>query len=483
MQHHGAVMRVSNFEKMLISIVVAIGLLAGCSTNEIVSGTDPATGDTIIADDRLADASSSGTAPDDEPGDTLAGGSDPAIVEPIATEPATTDPTTTVAPPIVPLSGWAAVDQYLEVTIVRGGSSAVAVAVLRNGELQHEAAYGRRVADDPVEPTDRFRVASISKTILAAAALTLVDDGTLTLDEAVGGQLASGLDVSAPTGGTESITLRHLLTHRSGFAQYEDLFFRNEVDSCADAARVGFAGTLQSVPGTDFQYSNMNFCVIGLLIEQVTGTPYEQVVQDQVLDPLGITTMRTAGTFELEPGDVEHASEEGRNYMEVLGGAGAWLASPVDLVTFLDALDPATPGTKILESATLELMTTITETPPTPVDESLTTPGQDESASTLAPTTTVEPPPPTNGYGMGLIIFEQPLDTDLAAATYGHTGTLESTHAMMVRRPDGLTWAITVSGDYPSSTPELSTIMDNALFLGGFADGSYTTPPPPLGSE
>jgi D-alanyl-D-alanine carboxypeptidase len=213
------------------------------------------------------------------------------------------------------------------------------------------------------------------------------------------------------------------------------LFFRNEVGSCADAARAGFARSLQSVPGTSFQYSNMNFCAIGLLIEQVTGAPYAQVAAEQVLTPLGITEMRTAGTFDLEPGDVEHASEAGRNYMETLGGAGAWLATPADLVAILDSLDPSTAGPKILEPATLQLMATITEAPPTVADEAV----PDLDVPVVAPTTTIEPLPPTCGYGMGLMIFDQPLDTDNAAATFGHTGTLESTHAMFVRRADAPT--------------------------------------------
>ncbi len=294
----------------------------------------------------------------------------------------------------------------------------------------------------------------------------------LSLDEPVGSLLATRLDVSSPTGGTEAITLRHLLTHRSGFPQYEDLFFRNEVGSCSDAARAGFTRPLRSVAGTSFQYSNMNFCVLGLLIEQVTGAPYAQVVQEQVFAPLAITSMRTAGTFDIEPGDVEHESDAGRNYMEVLGGAGAWLAAPADLATILNSLDPTTPGTKVLESATLEMMATITVTPPSEDD--------DDAADQLAPTTTVEPAPPTRGYGMGLMIFDAPLAGGTAAATFGHTGTLESTHAMFVRRPDGITWAITISGDYPASTREIATIMDNALLLGGFVDGTYTTPSPPL---
>lgn len=467
----------------VVVFVATLSLLVGCAATEIASGTDPPRSDADATAGSPAQIEVAGADTTLSNEDAAGRGDGVAVVVP-ATETVTTeaDP---VPVSVVPLSGWAAVDQYLEVTIVRGGSAAASVAVLRNGELQHQAAYGERVAGEPVEPTDRFRIASISKTILAITALELVEDGVLSLDDPIGGQLAVGLDVGAPSGNIGAITLRHLLTHRSGFPQYENLFFRNEVASCADAARAGLTRSLQAVPGTSFEYSNMNFCVLGLLIEQVTGAPYAQVVAEQVLAPLGITAMRTAGTFDLEPGDVEHRSDAGRNYMESLGGAGAWLATPVDLVTILDSLDPLTPETKILEPASLQLMATITETPPTLADE-----GEDDEEEVagsqplpdVAPTTTIEPLPPTSGYGMGLMIFDQPLDTDSAGATFGHTGMLESTHAMFVRRPDGLTWAITVSGDYPGSTRELATIMDNALVLGGFIDGTYTPPPPPLGT-
>jgi hypothetical protein len=63
---------------------------------------------------------------------------------------------------------------------------------------------------------------------------------------------------------------------------------------------------------------------------------------------------------------------------------------------------------------------------------------------------------------MGLIISTNRHRHFRRAATFGHTGTLRASHAMFVRRPDGLTYAITVSGDLSSSTRDLATIMDNA---------------------
>jgi D-alanyl-D-alanine carboxypeptidase len=175
-----------------------------------------------------------------------------------------------------------------------------------------------------------------------------------------------------------------------------------------------------------------------------------------------------ADTFDVGVGDVEHRSTQGRNYMEVLGAAGAWIATPTDLVTILNSIDPETPGTKLLDAATLVQMQTITVDPPKPVDA---------QGTTGPATTTTIPPDPTSGYGMGLMIFDA---EDDIALSFGHTGTLESTHAMFARRPDGLTWAVTVSGDYPASTRDLAKIVDNALMLGGFTDGSYVVVPQPV---
>jgi len=388
--------------------------------------------------------------------------------ESVLTEPSTTLGAPTTITAVVPLAGWEAVDRYLEITLIRGGSSAASVAVMRDGELEHAAAFGERVPGDAAEAADRFRVASISKTIAAITALQLVEAGTLDLDAPIGSLLASDLGVGTPAAGVAALTIRQLLTHRSGFAQYEDLFFRNEVGSCREAAVVGLTQTLQGTPGGRFQYSNMNFCLLGIAIEVLTSERYENVVRREVLDPLGINGMRMADTFDIGVGDVEHGSEEGRNYMEVLGAAGAWIATPTDLVVILDSIDPATPGAKLLDAATLVEMQTITVDLLEPVDEQ-------ESAEPA--TTTTIPADPTSGYGMGLMIFDA---EDDVALSFGHTGTLESTHAMFARRPDGLTWAVTVSGDYPASTRDLAKFVDNALVLGGFTDGSYVVVPQPL---
>ena len=469
--HHDAVdedRRTGTRRRPCVAAVAVSLALVACTPAEIESGSAAVTtGPRTVPSDVSAtsDAVGADTVPSSVVDTT--GSTTTTTGAPVTTEP---------GEPVVPLSGWAAVDQYLEVALVRNGSPAAAVAVLRDGELVHEAAYGMRSGDDPVEPGDRFRVASISKTITAITVLQLVEDGLIGLDDPVGGRVIARLGVAAPTAGTDTITVRQLLAHRSGFPQYEELMFRNQVGSCAEAAVAGFSRPLETTPGTRFRYSNLNFCVLGIVVEELTGRPYEDVVRSRLLEPLGITGMRLAGTFDVGDGDVEHRSDEGRNYMEVLGAAGAWIASPTDIVRILDSIDPRTPGFAPLQAATLEQMKTITVDP---APEPGTDPGA--ASTTVAPTTTIEPPT-RSGYGLGLMILEQPTDGGIDDAMFGHTGTLERTHAMTVRRPDGLTWALTVSGDHPASTRTLATIMDNAFVLGGFVDGEYQRVPPPSGS-
>jgi len=79
-------------------------------------------------------------------------------------------------------------------------------------------------------------------------------------------------------------------------------------------------------------------------------------------------------------------------------------------------------------------------------------------------TSAINPLVPDRGYGMGLILYGN--------GAFGHTGTVESTHAMVLDRGDGVTWAITVAGESPSESGDLAGIVDRALEAGGFVAGA-----------
>jgi len=246
-------------------------------------------------------------------------------------------------------AGWDRFDDAVSSRLVPANVSA-SVAVMVDGRVVHAAAFGERLlgTDDPVDTADRFRIASISKTITAIVALQLVETGLVGLDEPVGSMIADHLSLDVVDADARSVTVRDLLRHASGFPQHDDLFFGNGAASCREAAARAMTSGVAS--GTPVRYSNMNYCVLGILIEALTGRTYERVVTERLLTPLGIVGMRTTGTHELGPDEVSHHPTPGRNYMETLGAAGAWNATPTDVVTILNSIDPTTPGWKALLS-------------------------------------------------------------------------------------------------------------------------------------
>ena len=322
-------------------------------------------------------------------------------------------------------SGWEAFDAQLGRRLVPANVSA-SVAVLVDGQLVHTAAFGERIAGsgDPVETSDRFRIASISKTITAIVTMQLVEAGLLTLDDPVGPIVAGHLGLASYDPDVATITVRELLSHTAGFPQHEGTFFANGASSCVDAATQGLSSGVRS--STTFDYSNMSYCVLGILIEAVTGKTYERVVYERLLTPLGISGMRMSSTYDLGPDEVSHHPAPNRNYMETLVAAGSWNATPADLVTIVNAIDPSTPGWKALSEDSMRAM-------------------RHRLPDGLPPA----------GYGLGIINY--------GGDAWGHTGTIENTHSMVLVQPDGVTWAISVSGNYPSSSGNLRSIFRSAL--------------------
>jgi D-alanyl-D-alanine carboxypeptidase len=372
--------------------------------------------------------------------------------------------TTTTTLPVRP-AAWKAFDDALAYRMLGSGDYAVSVAVAVHGQLVHSGAFGYRVPPPPppppgrrgrhgsrpnttpapattlrrprpeaVEASDRFRIASISKILTATVVLQLVEERELELDQPVGRQLADYVGAPIADPRVATITVRELLSHTSGLPSYDDLFFGAGADSCDTAARIGLGGQLIALPATTYHYSNLGYCILGLLIEQVTGRPYEAEVKDRLLEPLGITGMRMAPTFDHNPADVQHPSVPTRNYMEVLAAAGAWVATPADLIKIVDSLDPGKPGWHPLRRSTLQLMRR-------PVRK------------------VTYPERADHWYGLGLIVS--------ADGSFGHTGTIENTHAMVLARPDGVTWSVLVSGEYPWETDDLRRIFDETMAAAG----------------
>ena len=351
---------------------------------------------------------------------------------------------TALGPGILPGIDWPVFDDLIAPPLIDQGALAVSIAVSKDGRLVHEAAYG--IADpatgEPVDASSRFRIASNSKLITSTVALQLVEEGLLSLDEPVLAPLAEQLSVGFADQRMADVTLRQLLSHSSGFADFREEFFRGRAVGCEDATIAAFSNPLSGTPGSTVNYSNMNFCIVGLLIELATGDGYEAAVYDHLLTPLGITDMRVTGNGDVRPGDVVHPGDPGRNFMEVLGGAGSWIASASDLLAIVDSLDTSRPGWHPISAEMAAEMQ-----------------GRSERAE----------PSRSHGFGLGLLLFGD---------SWGHTGTLQNAHSMVLHRPDGFSFAILVSGSAPSESNDLRHYADRALQAIGVPLLSLVSPVP-----
>ena len=165
------------------------------------------------------------------------------------------------------------------------------VLVAEGGEvLVHEAVNagsGERL--EALQADSRFPVASITKSFTAALVLKLVDEGKLGLDQTLA-ELLPEYDA----GYADQVTLRQLLQNRSGIPHYVDIpgWFDNETkraftDETFLEAAQGLS--LKFPPGSDYLYSNVNYYLLGLIVDRHAGVPYEDYLQMQILTPLGMS--------------------------------------------------------------------------------------------------------------------------------------------------------------------------------------------------
>lgn len=169
-------------------------------------------------------------------------------------------------------------------------NAGVVVTVVGNGTELLSKGYGYADIESrtPVN-ADRtlFRMASVTKTVTAAAVMQLVDQGKIDLNENVETYL-NGLKIPNRTG--VPLTVGNLLTHTTGFDYPETPVAASDP---AHAHKLGdyvqrYMPTVVKTPGTVYHYDNFAYDLLGYLVEQVTGMPYEQAVARHIFEPLGI---------------------------------------------------------------------------------------------------------------------------------------------------------------------------------------------------
>ncbi len=295
---------------------------------------------------------------------------------------------------------------------------------------------------------DRFRAGSIMKPFVAAATLQLVEEGKLALDDPLPAVLPARVIARFPE--ADRVTVRMLLNHTSGIGEYSDARHDREVfanplrrwpvsellDRAAAQPRV-------SAPGERHAYSNTNYNLLGLILEQATGRPWRAVVRERVIERLDL-----AHTSLPQPGDVPAGRGIAHGYQLVNGrlrdltdvdssmagaaGGHALVTTTKDLSRFLRALMA---GRLFQRQETLDEMRTF-----------------------LA----AQDPNGLVGYGLGLQRYVLPGGVELV----GHIGTTAGYRAFMFRLPAqriDIAMVLTTRDDpTPVLIPALQLLMADA---------------------
>jgi D-alanyl-D-alanine carboxypeptidase len=326
-------------------------------------------------------------------------------------------------------------------------SPGVALYVRLPGQGTWSGAAGKANLDTGrrMRPTDRFRAGSIMKPFVAAATLQLVEEGKLALDDSLPAVLPSGVTARFP--GAERITLRMLLNHTSGIGDYTGDGFDREVianprrrwtteeflDRAAAQPRFG-------APGDHHAYSNVNYNLLGLVLEQATGKPWRAVVRERVIEPLRLThtSLPEPGTmpagrniahgYQLVDGRFRDLTETDSSMAGAAGGH-ALLTTTEDLSRFLRAL---LAGKLFQRPETLKEMRTFVA---------------------------AESPEGLVGYGLGLERYVVPGGVEIV----GHMGDTAGYRAFMFHLPAqdiDIAMAINNPGDpMPVLTPALKLLV------------------------
>ncbi len=329
------------------------------------------------------------------------------------------------------------------------------LAVSRNGKLVLARGYGwaDREARERVKAASLLRIASVSKPITAVAVLRLMEQsqGRLNLDTPAVALLGYEPHLEPgrePDPRLGRISMRHLLQHTAGWDAQEsfDPMFRPisiaralgvEPPAGPEAiTRYMLGRPLDYEPGSKHVYSNFGYCVLGRIVEAVSGKTYEQFVRDEVLTLLGIRDMRLGRTLAEHRAEGEvryYESGTGENVMtpeagdevprpygafhlEAMDAHGGWIASAVDLVRFACAFDDRE-RCPLLRPATIDAMFA------RPEGEA----GYEGDGT-----------PKAAYYGLGWMVRP----TADERANHWHAGRLSGTTSLLVRRHDGLNWAV-----------------------------------------
>ncbi len=347
-----------------------------------------------------------------------------------------------------------------------------ALAIARHGKIIYARGFGYSdvAKHEPVNPDALFRIASISKPFTAAAILQLVERGQLKLSDRPFETLGfkPHLDGNSQVDPRlYTITIQQLLHHTAGFdreTSFDPMFRPIDIakalgtkSPAEQAAMIEYmmGRPLDFNPGAKEVYSNFGYCVLGRVIEQHTDMRYIAYVQKEVLGPLGIRRMRQGRSLEADraAGEVKYYPGNAVKVKSVFGGDnvprcyggwnleamdshGGWIASAPELVRFASSFDDPDHCPILKPESIAEIFSR-------PIESGFTPDGKPKPAF----------------YADGWMV--RPVNRE--KANTWHNGLFDGTSALLVRRYDGLTWAVLFNTDRDQKKQMLSGLIDPLL--------------------
>jgi len=290
---------------------------------------------------------------------------------------------------------------------------------------------------DPLRRDHVMRVGSVTKSFTAVLILKLIEEGQLGLDEPVA-------KWSPELPNAEAITVRHLLNHTSGIPDIIPRVMMRSIMpwttwELKELAAMGAKNELLFAPGSDFAYSNTNYILLGMIAEEVSGRTFDELLHEQILDPLNLTNTSfipyEEAPADLVPGwDRDFSSFPGMldigvnntSWATSAFASGALASTADDLGVFFQHLVEGA----ILSSSMMKEMTTFMAAPNPDL-------------------------PAQNGYGLGLMRLEVG-----GQELYGHVGWfMGSTSIAMVAPDDGTVIAVTSNLSRPDLVQVLAELQ------------------------
>ena len=320
-----------------------------------------------------------------------------------------------------------AMRSYMQSNQING----LSLAIANQGRLVYARGFGLAdvEAGENVHPHHRFRIASVSKTLTAAALLKLDDDDgqgsstTILSRPVVGGSSVYPSLLGSDYSGTNTysqweiqFTLRQLLNHTTGMSTNGNSYMFNNAygDTHAQLITDYFdQNDPISAPGTSWKYSNIGYCIAGRVVEKLGGQPYEQYVKEKILAPCGVTEMEVGGVglAGRKSGEVRYYDAQGDDPYTVINprrmdAHGGWIAKPIDLLLFLRRINSDPTYTDILSSTSMVQMRS----------------GSGKN----------------NNYGLGVLGLT-------SGSWWGHDGSMSGSVAYLVQRNDGFSFAFALN--------------------------------------